>query len=333
MDNLTHTLTAVVMARAGAEKLAPRATLALVVAANLPEIDSVSLLGGAGAYLTQHRTWSHSLLGAALLGVALGALFWWRLRKKHPQPNLLRNLLILGWLGTFSHSLLDWATAYGTQLLWPFDRTWYALDWFFIVDLWVLLILLLGIGLPALFLLITEEIGARKTRAGARWGAWLALAACALLSLGRASLHADALARLESRLYQDRSPRRVGAFPTPLSPFTWRGVADTESTYEVVDVTLVRGRNDSERVATLYKPTDSPGLAAAQDSDAARAFLGWARFPHAEVVPAGGGLEVRFFDLRYLDENNRPRVFLVEVQVDSRLVVQHEGIRFAWGGR
>lgn len=211
MDPLTHTLTGWLLARAGLERAAPYATATLVVAANIPSLGWVHLLIGAAPYLANGRTWSHSLLGAAALGAAVGFGFA-RLARRRNKPARAAKLMLLGALGAFSHLLLDWMTAAGTQLLWPFDRSEYALDWFPSIDLWLVVILLLGVGLPGLFRLIGEEIGARQTRTGARVGAWVALAALLLLAATRASLHADAVTNLKAHLYHGCTPLRTGRF-------------------------------------------------------------------------------------------------------------------------
>lgn len=334
MDNLTHTLAALVLARAGLTRLgskpaaAPYATATLAVAANTPDIDLAYLLGGTTTYLDYHRTWTHSLVGAAVLGAGVALAFWRLAQRRQPVQGRLRTLLLVGCLGGLSHSLMDWTTPYGTQLLWPANRTWYALDWFSLIDPWLLAILLLGLALPALLGLIGEEIGARRSGGGERWGAWLALGACVLLAAGRATLHADAVAQLESRLYRGRTPLRVGAFPTPLNPFRWNGVAETDSTFEAV--ALARFPASSTRgdsLTTFYKPSSTPPLDAALATRTARVFLAWARFPQAEVSPIPGGWRVRLRDLRYHRDAPRPRLLVVWIELDARLEVMRESLR------
>lgn len=325
MDPITHSVTGWALARMGVSRLAPRAGAVVVVAASVADLDYLSYLGGASAYLTHHRGWSHSLLGAAVLGAAVALAFWRRLPQRRAEPQLLARLLVAGWLGAVSHCLLDWSTAYGAQLLWPVRGTWYGLDWFPFVDPWLLFFLLLGIGLPALFGLISEEIGARRSPRGARWGAGLALAACALLVAGRANLHADAIGRLDSRLYQDRSPIRAGAFPASLTPLRWRGVVETDTTYEAVELTLLGSEPRLRALSTYYKPAAAPALNAALATRTARRFLAWARFPHATLTPAGTGWELEMRDLRFAQGSASFRAW---IELDGRLQVTREEVRF-----
>ena len=46
MDNLTHTLYGLALARTGLHRTTPRATLTLLVGANLPDVDFISIFWG-----------------------------------------------------------------------------------------------------------------------------------------------------------------------------------------------------------------------------------------------------------------------------------------------
>lgn len=76
MDNLTHSLVGLVAAKAGLEKLSPGATALCVLAANLPDADIVTLIGGRWTYLHHHRGITHSILGAIVLGLTLPLIFF-----------------------------------------------------------------------------------------------------------------------------------------------------------------------------------------------------------------------------------------------------------------
>ncbi|HSC77173.1 MAG TPA: metal-dependent hydrolase [Candidatus Acidoferrales bacterium] len=327
MDPLTHTITGWLAARAGLDRAAPYATATLLVAANIPELDVLQTLGGSAFYLAHHRTWSHSLVGAAVLGAGVGLAFW-KLAQRRGLPAPAKKLAALGVLGAFTHLLLDWMTAGGAQLLWPVHRAWLALDLLPQMDLWLLVALVLGVALPSLFRLITEEIGARSTRGGIRAGAWVALAALVVLTMGRAILHTEATAQLEARLYEGRTPLRIGAFPMPLNPFRWVGVVETESTSEVVTLTLLGRAEESEQ--TFYKPAASPVADAALATDEARIFLAWARFPHATVTPrVDHGWRVELRDLRAGTEA-RDSLATLRIELDPAGEVEsaHLSLRF-----
>ncbi|MGH9814060.1 MAG: hypothetical protein ACRD4T_13090, partial [Candidatus Acidiferrales bacterium] len=170
--------------------------------------------------------------------------------------------------------------------------------------------------------------GARTTRAGARRGAWVALIALVVLAGLRWNLHGEAVAQLDARLYDGRTPLRVAAFPMPLNPFRWQGVAETDSTHERVDVVLLGRRGEAES-RTIYKPAAAPALDAALAAGSARSFLAWARFPRATLTPAPGGWEVQLDDLRFATESGHPRMFRVRIEVNRESDLVGEEIRFS----
>lgn len=325
MDALTHTLVAWSLARAGAERLGPCSTVVLLVAANISDV-SLLQLAASPAFYFEYSAWSHSFLGGLALGAAVGLGFWqWGRRRR--KTVRWRNLVLAGGLGALSSLLLDATASSGTPLLWPSKNTRYALDWLAPRDIWLLAILLLGVGLPALFSLINEEIGARRTRAGVRRGAWVALLACVLVVGGRASLHQTGVTRLGSRLINGRSPLRVGVFPTPANPFRWRAVVETAETYEVGEITVREAGGAAEDFLTRRKPEPSPVLDKALATPAARTYLSRAHFPWAEVIPAsGGGWRVVVRDLTGVADRWALARFALQVELSRELDVEREQI-------
>src|SRR5215471_5298248 len=94
MDPLTHTATGLFLGRAGLNRYSAQAPWILVLAANSPDIDFVTLLGGQLNYLNYHRHLTHALAAMpvmALLPVLLVRLFT---RKK------------FRWLGGYAISLV-----------------------------------------------------------------------------------------------------------------------------------------------------------------------------------------------------------------------------------
>ncbi|MGH9778383.1 MAG: hypothetical protein ACRD5I_08230, partial [Candidatus Acidiferrales bacterium] len=129
-------------------------------------------------------------------------------------------------------------------------------------------------------------------------------------------------------LYDGRTPLRVAAFPMPLNPFRWQGVAETDSTHERVDVVLLGRRGEAES-RTIYKPAAAPALDAALAAGSARSFLAWARFPRATLTPAPGGWEVQLDDLRFATESGHPCMFRVRIEVNRESDLVGEEIRFS----
>ena len=146
MDNLTHTLTGVALARLGLDKRVPGATLTLALASNFPDIDLVSALGGNVAYLEHHRALTHAFPASPFLAASLAFLL-------SRGPKSVRPFLptfLLAWLGICLHIVFDLWTSYGTRALLPFDAAWYSWDWMFIIDPTLLLLLIIAIVIKLL---------------------------------------------------------------------------------------------------------------------------------------------------------------------------------------
>ncbi len=129
-DNLTHGLAGALLAQTGfQQRYGPAATVALVVGAELPDLDFLFALGGPILSFVHHRGMTHSLLGGTGLAL-LGALLLWGLFREHPYGRLA----LWTWLGVLLHIGMDYLTSYGTQVLWPFTTGKYTADAVFIID-------------------------------------------------------------------------------------------------------------------------------------------------------------------------------------------------------
>ncbi len=180
MDNLTHTLLGAALARTRLQRLSPYATVALIVGANLPDLDAiVRLWAGREGYLVHHRGFSHSLLGVGLQALLIaGALRWLgrrRERRTGEHPGSWTGALALGAVALFSHPALDLLNTYGLRPWLPFDGRWIYGDAVFIVDPWLWLLF----GAPAL-------LAGPRTTAGS-W-TWCALGCLAAGTVALASL-------------------------------------------------------------------------------------------------------------------------------------------------
>jgi inner membrane protein len=145
MDNLTHSLLGAALAKTRLGRASPLATPALIIAANLPDIDLLAwLFGGKAAYLLHHRGITHSVLGIALEIVLLFLLLRWIERRRagsHPRAvHVDRGLGVAILVGLISHVLLDSLNSYGLRPWLPFDGTWYYGDLVFVVEPWMWLI-------------------------------------------------------------------------------------------------------------------------------------------------------------------------------------------------
>jgi inner membrane protein len=309
MDPLTHTLTGLMIGRLGFGRLHARAPLALMLAANAPDIDGLSIIGGAESYIHYHRNLPHSVLLLPLIailpvlsicGFARNFKGWWK-------------LYIVSVVGVASHLLLDWTNTYGVRLLAPFSSEWFHLDLNALVDLWILAVLLIAWLMIYIVRMVNSEIGAKS--GSGRGLAIFALLFFAGYDYAKFLLHQRAIAVLDSRVYEGSPPLRVAAFPTGSNPVAWRGWVETRDAFKEYPVNL-RSDFDPGSGSTFYKPDATDAIAAARSTPAFRVFLGFNQYPRWSVTPLPepeGGKRVELRDLRFsvfvaiaiLDRTNR----------------------------
>jgi inner membrane protein len=146
MDNLTHSLMGLAVAKAGLERLSPGATALCIIAANAPDADIVAVVGGRWSYLHHHRGITHSIVGTLTLALLIPLLFYLgdrliaRLRRT-PTRVSFRGLLLASLITSATHPLMDWTNNYGVRPLLPWSGQWFYGDLVFILDPWLWLTL------------------------------------------------------------------------------------------------------------------------------------------------------------------------------------------------
>ncbi len=296
MDNFSHTLTGLALARTGLNRLAPGATAVLLVSANAPDADIVGLVQGQLRYLEVHRGYTHSLLCLPVVAFACVLVVAVFLRRR----TIWWRLWLLACLGVGSHLLLDWTNSYGIRLLLPFSSRWFHGDLNSLYDAFFLLALGVAALWPLLANLVGGEIGER--RSNGRGIAIAALLAIAAFECGRVLLHNRAIAELQARVYDELSPLRTAALPDPFTPFRWTGIVETETSWLKVPIEA-SGNPDLHAVESFYKIPVTPALIAAKQTEPFRFLSYFARFPVWSVVPlplqTGVGWQVQLTDLRF----------------------------------
>jgi inner membrane protein len=209
VDPLTHLATGVICSQLLPAPSRWWAAAAGAIFAVLSDADYFFIFWDRLAFIRYHRGFTHSLVAVPLFALA-GAL----LGRFLGGPRWFRPLLILGIVVLLSHLLLDLATSYGTQLLSPFSRRRFSLDWIFIIDPYFTALLLAGVIAALTF-----------PRWGPRAGAGV-LAAAAVYLLVCASYHHQAL-DLARRVFQAVHPgaQTVAALPQPFSCRRWQLIA------------------------------------------------------------------------------------------------------------
>lgn len=307
MDNLTHSLVGAVMGRMGLKRLSPRAMPALIIAANLPDIDSF-VAGAIGCQpIAAHRGFTHGIGGLVTMPFLALAIIWiWeKLRRGKEGPLRLGGLLLACFLGVLSHPLLDLMNTYGTRVLEPFSHRWFYADTLFIVDPWIWLMLILGL-----------EMSWRSERLGTDWRrapAWAFTAM--LLYIGLNTVISERAVALTRPLVDRLAPARmIVAGEVPLEfwkrKMIWRSdEIGGSGTYNLLD-----GINHAELDPGIVAlRLDDPRLASAEAGDRhVRAFLFWSRMPM--VVVEGGNAyltDQRFFESGRTSSSN----FLIRLDI------------------
>lgn len=155
----------------------PRGVWAVTLAAVVPDADVFAdfLTNDPLADLTQHRGFTHSLVGVAVMAPLLALLLWRFTRDKN-----YKRLLGLASLGFLWHLVTDLATSWGTMVFYPFSRGRVVWDLLFIIDLAFTALLLL----PQLLAWVYRERPGAARRGGL---VWLLLASFAALVIGLVS--------------------------------------------------------------------------------------------------------------------------------------------------
>jgi inner membrane protein len=310
LEPVTHFLTGACLGRAGLNRKTALATLTLTLAAEAPDLDVFSRIGGRAFGFAHHRGFTHSFLGVPLdaaLVVGFVYLIWRLGGRRLKDPNLPPRwglLFSYACLAGFSHILLDFTNNYGVRPFWPFSEKWYSWDIVFIFEPIMFGCLLLGLIIPSLFSLIDREIGARSRGPRGRIASTFALVAVVLMWGVRDFEHRRAVSALAARTYQDAEPLRVSAYPALMDPFRWYGVVETPGFFVLAPVDALGAEVDPQNQLEIrYKPEETPITLAAKKSYLGRVYLDWAKYPITEtevLPPPEAGYIVNFQDLRFV---------------------------------
>ena len=273
MDNLTHSLVGALIGQAGLKKRTGLAMPALIVGANLPDVDGVCMLMGTQG-LALRRGLTHGPIAWVLLPLVLAEILWgfdrWQSgggkRPEARPPVRFGQLYLLALTACLTHPALDWLNSYGIRLLSPFSQRWFYGDVLFIIDLW----LWLGLGFATWLSLRREK------RTG---GNWQRPARTALvLALAYIGLNAGITWTAEERARMSEPyPQVAIANEVPLT--FWRRetiTGDGDGLWRV----------GGEQVGDVPLDRCDLAIARSQNPDA-DAFLVWSRVPFVERLPNG----------------------------------------------
>ena len=290
MDNICHTLVGAALGEAGLKHRTRFGMVTLAIAANLPDIDAGVVLTPF-SHVAFRRGWTHGVPAQVLLPVLLtvAMLLWDR---RHPRaagepPVSAGWLLVLSYLGVFSHVGLDYLNNYGVRLLMPWSGQWFYGDTLFIVDPWLYLTLGGGWWLAR----------RRRHTAPARAGLGLAAVYIAAMLTVASSSRASVLEQWRTRTGHEPKALMVG--PVFADPFHRQVIVDRgDSRYQTGRFSWLSGTLTMTGVVPTLS-LDDPDVVAARADPGVAGILVWSRFPHLERQDGEEGRQIVVTDLRF----------------------------------
>lgn len=182
-----------------------------VVAAQVPDLDLITMVRSRLNHIRDHHGLTHSLPGAVVLAVLVAgwAWLWW------PGAVWTRLVpwMLIAVIG--GHVIPDWLTAFGTRLLLPFRNDFLALDWLAQTE-----------PIMMALLLVAVTMAWRNPDHAAAWAS-AGLGASVLFVLWRGFNHRRIHAQLR-RYYRSQGPvLRVSAQPHPWGLTRYQYTVDT----------------------------------------------------------------------------------------------------------
>lgn len=309
MDNLTHSLAGALIGQAGLKKKTGLAMPALIIGANLPDVDAACLFWLDGVeHLGFRRGLTHGPPALVLLPLVLAGLLWgfdrWQAKRgTRPDGRLpvsFKWLYLLSFIGCLTHPALDWLNVYGIRLLEPFSSRWFYGDTLFIIDVWLWALM----GFATWFSL-------RREQNGKSWR-WPAVTAIVLSLIYIGSNFADS--KLRKVLYEINEkviPNERNGFEQP-QRFPRSGMIASPVPLKFWEREIILGERNNWRIVpagALAAPRNAVPVTAARcgwpteaqlatGGSQAQAFLFWSRAPFAERAPDGSVLlrDARFYD-------------------------------------
>lgn len=205
-----------------------------------------------------HRTFSHSVV-AMPVGAALTTILFMAVPSLRARWKAVFGAAVVAWL---THAPLDACTSYGTMLLWPFSKTWFAWDLVAIIDPLFSLVLLVG------FIVAMKRRHA--TPAAVAFAICLAYLGLGWVQKGRALDAQERLiaARGDTAIHQRVMPQLGGIV-------FWRSLYLTDTDIHADHIRLtsqVQAYVDEEGSTPRFTPDDLPDTL--PDDEAARAVFG-----------------------------------------------------------
>ena len=302
MDNLTHSLVGAVLGQAGLKRTTGLAMPALIIGANLPDVDAACFFWLKGTeHLAFRRGITHGPPALVLLPLVLAGMLWgwdrWQTKRgTRPEARLPVRfgwLYAMAFIGCLSHPFFDWLNVYGIRLLEPFSSQWFYGDTLFIIDVWLWA------------LLITSVWWSRRwEKRGGEWMRPARVGIAAVLAYIGINAGLTGLNHETRGTRTEPYPQAYISAPVPLA--FWR----REQIARLYDGRWISSDWDGTDFGYGYANSKAaqcklPDLSQARRSNSQLdAFLFWSRAPFATRAPDGS---VILYDARFYDPRARGR--------------------------
>ncbi|MFZ9394792.1 MAG: metal-dependent hydrolase [Erythrobacter sp.] len=306
MDNLTHSLVGALLGQAGLKRKTGLAMPALVIGANLPDVDAACFFWLEGQeHFGFRRGITHGPPALVLLPLILAGLLWafdrWQAKRgTRPEGRLpvrFTWLFLLSFIGCLTHPAMDWLNVYGIRLLEPFSSQWFYGDTLFIIDVWLW-------GLMG----FATWLSLRRERRGGDWMRPTRIAIA--LSLTYIGLNWAVTTWQHVLGGKSREPYPVEFIAAPVPFSFW----EREQIALLPDGRWLSSTWNGTDFGYGYRRSENPQCAMPELSEARRlnseldVFLFWSRAPFAERAEDGSVIlrDARFYDPRARDRFSVP---------------------------
>lgn len=287
MDNLTHTFVGLALAESGLKRRTALGTATLAIGANFPDIDVIAVPLGRG--FEWRRGATHGFLALAVLPFALAGIMWladkYLRRRQDPSatPAVFRQLAILSAIAIATHPTLDFMNEYGMRWLMPFVDKWFYADGLYIVDVWLLMVLVAGV--------LLSRYTTRTLPARLALGVLATYTTIMLVITGMGRDRVAEVAPGQRFMVTPSGP------PVTYVPWVRQVLIEDESAYRFGWYSPFEGLQLG--TSTMAKGDRDPAVALARRAPEVQGFLRWARFPFYRVIRDGNTTIVRIADARY----------------------------------
>lgn len=297
MDTLTHAVIGMAVASLSGQPFTfdNPIYLATLLGAQAPDFDIIALFRGNFAFLKQHRSLSHSLLGLVGWSTLISSTVYFFM-----SNTSLMTLVFWALLGALSHVIADYFNTHGAAILWPICKKRKSLQLLNVFDplLLAIMVSLFLFKLPPLtFGLATFSI----------LGGYITL---------RLYLRSMVKKQLIKN-FMKQNILRLSIMPSLKKVFNWDFIIETETYHYIGQIKSFSGKIEfQENLPRQEKLTEITQKA--ENTTLGSFFSTFTPFAYYEEKRTVNALHINIYDLRYyLNEQFIHRATIVFNEKDS----------------